>query len=72
MLFVFQGTENTLDLSMDQKMLLRSSVSIRAALLKELSFGMGICSRMSPNAAMATEAVHTVLAAHLPARGGSW
>lgn len=47
-------------------------VSIRVAVLKKLSFGMGMLQQDVTNAVMVTEAAHTVLAAHLPGRGGSW
>lgn len=33
---------------------------------------MGMLQQDVTNAVMATEAAHTVLAAHLPVRGGSW
>ena len=58
-LFVFQGTENTLILNIDQKMLLRSQrqlLSISDALLlsqRGSDLGQGHCSRMSPDAVVA-------------------
>lgn len=74
MLFVFQGTENTLGLNEDQKVLLRSSLSqseISAALLEKLSFGMGMLQQGVTNCCHG-HTVHTVPAAPLSVCGGSW
>lgn len=73
MLFVFQDTENTLALNMDQKMLLRSSLSQPEMLCcspEKLSLGMGMLQQDVTKCCHG-HIVHTVLAAPLSVCG-SW